>query len=195
DITAMDPARVARMGMVRSFQISATFGDMSLLDNVCIALQRPNHLSVQLWRPLSILDSLRPRALELLDRVGLADLAQRRAADLSYGRKRALEIATTLALEPRVLLLDEPLAGMGHEDVENMASLISTVARDCALLMVEHNLKVVADIGDESTVLQRGEVLARGDYATVSTAPRVREGYMGSGHGGHWSGFRGRPAR
>jgi branched-chain amino acid transport system ATP-binding protein len=181
----MDPARVARMGMVRSFQISATFGDMSLLDNVCIALQRPNHLSVQFWRPLSSLDSLRPRAMELLDRVGLADMAQRRAADLSYGRKRALEIATTLALEPRVLLLDEPLAGMGHEDVENMASLISTVARDCALLMVEHNLKVVADIGDEITVLQRGEVLARGDYATVSTDPRVREAYMGSEDGGH----------
>jgi len=185
DITAMDPARVARMGMVRSFQISATFGDMSLLDNVCIALQRANNLAVQFWRPLSSLDGLRPRAMELLDRVGLADMSQRRAADLSYGRKRALEIATTLALEPRVLLLDEPLAGMGHEDVENMASLISTVARDCALLMVEHNLKVVADIGHEITVLQRGEVLARGDYATVSTDPRVREAYMGSEDGGH----------
>lgn len=180
DITALDPARVARLGMVRSFQISATFGAMDLVDNVCVALQRPQKLAVQFWRPLASLDNLRPRAMELLDRVGLADMASRRASDLSYGRKRALEIATTLALEPQVLLLDEPLAGMGQEDVEIMARLIGDVARDCALLMVEHNLKVVADIGHDITVLQRGEVLARGDYASVSQNPQVREAYMGT---------------
>lgn len=180
DITAMDPASVARMGMARSFQISATFGEMTLLDNVRVALQRPNHLARQFWRSLRTLDGLNAQAMELLDRVGLADMAHLRANNLSYGRKRALEIATTLALQPSVLLLDEPLAGMGQEDVEHMAKLIKTVSRDCALLMVEHNLKVVADIGDEITVLQRGEVLARGDYATVSADPRVREAYMGS---------------
>lgn len=185
DITAMDPASVARMGMVRSFQISATFGDMALLDNVRVALQRPNRLYHQFWRSLTSLDRLNRQAMELLDRVGLADMAHLRANNLSYGRKRALEIATTLALEPRVLLLDEPLAGMGQEDVEHMASLIKSVSRDCALLMVEHNLKVVGDISDEITVLQRGEILARGDYATVSADPRVREAYMGSEDDGH----------
>lgn len=185
DITAMDPASVARMGMVRSFQISATFGDMTLLDNVRVALQRPNNMSRQFWRSLISLDRLNRQAMELLDRVGLADMAQLRANNLSYGRKRALEIATTLALEPRVLLLDEPLAGMGQEDVEHMAKLIKTVSRDCALVMVEHNLKVVGDIGDDITVLQRGEILARGDYATVSADPRVREAYMGSEDDSH----------
>lgn len=185
DITAMDPASVARMGMVRSFQISATFGDMTLLDNVRVAMQRPNHLSRQFWRSLSSLDCLDRQALELLDRVGLADMAHLNANNLSYGRKRALEIATTLALQPRVLLLDEPLAGMGQEDVEQMANLVKAVSCDCALLMVEHNLKVVGDIGDEITVLQRGEVLARGDYATVSADPCVREAYMGSENDSH----------
>ncbi|HHX91740.1 MAG TPA: ATP-binding cassette domain-containing protein, partial [Paracoccus sp.] len=131
DITGLDPARVARQGIARSFQISATFGEMSLLENVCVALQRTKGLSTQFWRPLSSLNRLRPRALELLDLVGLAPMADLRAADLSYGRKRALEIATTLAMEPRVLLLDEPLAGMGQEDVEAMATLIAAVARDC----------------------------------------------------------------
>lgn len=185
DITALEPAKVARMGMVRSFQISATFGDMSLVDNVCVALQRPNNLAVQFWRPLSSLNALKAEAMHLLDRVGLAHMAQLRAADLSYGRKRALEIATTLALKPRVLLLDEPLAGMGQEDVEQMAGLIADVARDCAVLMVEHNLKVVANIGHDITVLQRGEVLAQGDYAHVSQDPRVREAYMGTEDGHH----------
>lgn len=180
DITRMDPAHVTRLGVARSFQISATFGDMSLVDNVCVALQRPNGLAVQFWRPLSSLTRLRPRAMDLLDRVGLADMADHRAADLSYGRKRALEIATTLALDPRVLLLDEPLAGMGQEDVETMAGLIADVARDCAVLMVEHNISVVADIGHDITVLQRGEILSQGDYAKVSADPRVREAYMGT---------------
>nr|WP_272214709.1 ABC transporter ATP-binding protein [Marinicella sp. W31]MDC2880278.1 ABC transporter ATP-binding protein [Marinicella sp. W31] len=180
DITRMAPADIARLGVARSFQISATFGDMSLVDNVCVALQRPNGLAVQFWRPLSSLSRLRPRAMELLGRVGLADMADHRAADLSYGRKRALEIATTLALDPKVMLLDEPLAGMGQEDVERMARLIADVAQGCAVLMVEHNIKVVADIGHDITVLQRGEILTQGNYAEVSADPRVREAYMGT---------------
>ncbi len=170
DITGMAPDRVARMGLVRSFQISAVFPHLSVLDNVRVALQRPNGLATQFWRPLSALDRLNERADQLISAVGLSEARNVMAADLSYGRKRVLEIATTLALDPKVLLLDEPMAGMGGEDV----------ARDRAVLMVEHNLKVVADICDHVTVLQRGEILAEGDYRTVSEDPRVRVAYMGT---------------
>ncbi|RUX28020.1 ABC transporter ATP-binding protein [Mesorhizobium sp. M7A.F.Ca.US.011.01.1.1] len=180
DITRTSPARVARMGLVRSFQISAIFPHLSVLDNVRIALQRPGGLAVQFWRSLAALDRLTPRAEELLRSVGLDDARNRLAGDLSYGRKRVLEIATTLALDPKVLLLDEPMAGMGHEDVATVSSLIRSVAKDRAVLMVEHNLTVVADLCDWITVMQRGEVLAAGDYATVSRDERVKIAYMGT---------------
>lgn len=175
DITHMAPDKVARMGLVRSFQISAVFPHLSVLDNVRVALQRPNHLATQFWKPISSLDRLNERAEELLNRVGLKTERHIMAADLSYGRKRVLEIATTLALNPKVLLLDEPMAGMGGEDVSAIARIIKEVAADRAVLMVEHNLKVVSDICDQVTVLQRGEILAAGDYAKVSADPRVRE--------------------
>jgi branched-chain amino acid transport system ATP-binding protein len=180
DITSTPPARVARMGLARSFQISAIFPHLSVLDNVRVALQRPRGLSRQFWRSLSALDGLTPRAEELLHSVGLGDAAPLMAGDLSYGRKRVLEIATTLALDPKVLLLDEPMAGMGHEDVGTISNIIRAVAKDRAVLMVEHNLTVVADLCDWITVLQRGEVLAAGDYATVSADSRVRIAYMGT---------------
>jgi branched-chain amino acid transport system ATP-binding protein len=182
DITHLDPARVARMGLVRSFQISAVFPHLTVLDNVRVALQRPQGLGHQFWLGLGALDRLNARARELLAAVGLEGHADALAADLSYGRKRVLEIATTLALEPRVLLLDEPMAGMGHEDVGQISALIARVARERAVpvLMVEHNLKVVADLCDEIVVLQRGEIIADGDYATVSRNPQVREAYMGT---------------
>ena len=180
DITGLDPARVARMGLVRSFQISAVFPHLTVLDNVRVALQRPSGLAHQFWRGLSALDGLNPRAHALLESVGLRDHAHALAADLSYGRKRVLEIATTLALDPRVLLLDEPMAGMGHEDVGQVSALISRLAGDRAILMVEHNLRVVADLCDEIVVLQRGEIIATGDYETVSRNPQVREAYMGT---------------
>ncbi|MDQ0559329.1 branched-chain amino acid transport system ATP-binding protein [Rhizobium mesoamericanum] len=183
DITKTAPDKVARMGLVRSFQISAVFPHLSVLDNVRVALQRPNNLSTQFWRPLSALDKLNERAEQLLAKVGLATERDAIAADLSYGRKRVLEIATTLALDPRVLLLDEPMAGMGHEDVGVVSALIREVARDRAVLMVEHNLSVVADICQHVTVLQRGEILAEGDYASVSADERVRQAYMGSEEG------------
>lgn len=182
DITSLDPARVARLGLVRSFQISAVFPHLSVRDNVRVALQRPQGLGHQFWLGLHALDRLTPRADELLAAVGLSAHADDLAADLSYGRKRVLEIATTLALDPRVLLLDEPMAGMGHEDVGQIARLIARVAEDRAVLMVEHNLKVVADLCDEIVVLQRGEIIAEGDYATVSRNPQVREAYMGTSH-------------
>ncbi|MDX3927044.1 MAG: ABC transporter ATP-binding protein [Shinella sp.] len=180
DITKTPPDRVARMGLVRSFQISAVFPHLSVLDNVRVALQRPNNLATQFWRPLSALNQLSERAEELLASVGLIRERNHMAADLSYGRKRVLEIATTLALDPKVLLLDEPMAGMGQEDVSVVSAIIRDVARERAVLMVEHNLSVVADICQHVTVLQRGEILAEGDYAAVSRDPRVRTAYMGT---------------
>jgi branched-chain amino acid transport system ATP-binding protein len=182
DITRLSPARVARMGLVRSFQISATFPHLTVLDNVRVALQRPQGLGYQFWLSLSSLDRLNGRAEELLEQVGLADERHKLAADLSYGRKRVLEIATTLALDPKVLLLDEPMAGMGQEDIGRVSEIIRSVARDRAVLMVEHNLKVVADLCDSITVMQRGEVIAAGDYATVSQDEQVKLAYMGTAH-------------
>jgi branched-chain amino acid transport system ATP-binding protein len=180
DITRTAPDKVARMGLVRSFQISAVFPHLTVLDNVRVALQRPNGLATQFWLPMRSLDRLNARAEELLAAVGLSKERNALAADLSYGRKRVLEIATTLALDPKVLLLDEPMAGMGQEDIGNISGIIREVARERAVLMVEHNLSVVANICHHVTVLQRGEILAQGDYATVSQDPRVRSAYMGT---------------
>lgn len=180
DITQTKPDKVARMGLVRSFQISAVFPHLTVRENVKVALQRPAGLAVQFWKPLSALDRLDARADQLIDDLGLTPYRDHRAADLSYGRKRVLEIATTLALDPQVLLLDEPMAGMGQEDVRMVAEIIREVAQTRAVLMVEHNLNVVADICHHVTVLQRGEIIATGDYATVSADPRVRTAYMGT---------------
>ncbi|WP_026615579.1 ABC transporter ATP-binding protein [Ensifer aridi] len=180
DITNMAPDKVARKGLVRSFQISAVFPHLSVLDNVRVALQRPNRLAIQFWKPLSALDALNVKADQLIRSVGLEKERNAVAADLSYGRKRVLEIATTLALDPKVLLLDEPMAGMGHEDVGMVAEIIREVARERAVLMVEHNLSVVETLCDHVTVLQRGEILAEGDYATVANNPLVRTAYMGT---------------
>jgi branched-chain amino acid transport system ATP-binding protein len=183
DITATKPADIARLGLVRSFQISAVFPHLSVLENVRVALQRKRGDSFDFWRSQSVLDVYNDRARELIDWVGLSEYAETVAVELPYGRKRALEIATTLALEPEMMLLDEPTAGMGHEDVGRIAALIKRVAQGRTVLMVEHNLSVVADLSDTITVLARGEVLAEGDYATVSKNPDVVQAYMGAGHG------------
>lgn len=180
DITSLPPARVARLGMVRSFQISAVFGRMTVLDNVRVALQRMHGLSTQWWRPLGALRALDERAYALLASVRLEGHAHLLAGDLSYGRKRVLEIATTLALEPELLLLDEPLAGIGHEDIDGIASLIRAVAKGRTVLMVEHNLNVVSQLCDTITVLARGQILTQGSYAEVSSHPDVRAAYLGS---------------
>ncbi|WP_207480477.1 ABC transporter ATP-binding protein [Arenibaculum pallidiluteum] len=182
DITRTRPAEVARLGLVRSFQISAVFPHLTVLDNVRVALQRPMGLATQFWRSARVLDTLDDRAEELLEAVNLKSFLHVPAAEISYGRKRALEIATTLALDPALLLLDEPMAGMGHEDIDRIAALIRRIARNRTVVMVEHNLSVVADLCDRVTVLQRGEVLAEGSYAEVSGDPRVREAYMGTEH-------------
>ena len=182
DVTSGRPADLARQGMVRSFQISATFPHLTVRENVRIALQRRLGTSFHFWRSEASLDVLNQRADELLAAVGLTGLEGSTAAELPYGRKRALEIATTLALEPKLMLLDEPTAGMGHEDVGRVAALIKQVAKDRTVLMVEHNLSVVADLSDVITVLQRGRILAEGSYDEVSSNPEVREAYMGTGH-------------
>jgi branched-chain amino acid transport system ATP-binding protein len=182
DITALAPADIARLGLVRSFQISAVFPHLSVLENVRIALQRKRGTSFDFWHSRSILNEYNDRARELLNDVGLSSFADWTAVELPYGRKRALEIATTLALDPEMMLLDEPMAGMGHEDIDRIAALIKRVAANRTVLMVEHNLSVVANISDKITVLTRGRVLAEGDYETVSKNPDVREAYMGTGH-------------
>ena len=183
DITGKKPADIARMGMIRSFQISAVFPHLTVLENVRVALQRARDDSFHFWKSERTLDALNDRAMALLEDVGLADLAGLYATELPYGRKRALEIATTLALDPEMLLLDEPMAGMGREDIARISDLIRRVAVDRTVLMVEHNLSVVADLSDTITVLARGEVLAEGAYAEVSRDPAVIEAYMGTGHG------------
>jgi branched-chain amino acid transport system ATP-binding protein len=182
DITAMQPADVARLGVVRSFQISAVFPHLTVLENVRVALQRKRGGSFDFWRSRRVLDDLNERAIELIADVGLASFVDVPAVELPYGRKRALEIATTLALDPEMLLLDEPTAGMGHEDIDRIAALIKRVAAQRTVLMVEHNLSVVENLCQRITVLTRGRVLAEGDYATVSNNADVREAYMGVGH-------------
>jgi branched-chain amino acid transport system ATP-binding protein len=182
DITAMQPADVARLGLVRSFQISAIFPHMTVLENVRIALQRTRGGSFDFWHSSASLRSFNERAMELITDVGLSSFADWTAVELPYGRKRALEIATTLALNPEMMLLDEPTAGMGHEDIDRIAQLIKRVSANRTVLMVEHNLSVVSTISDRITVLTRGRVLAEGDYDTVSNNPEVREAYMGVGH-------------
>jgi branched-chain amino acid transport system ATP-binding protein len=182
DITATAPADVARLGIGRSFQISAVFPHLSVLENVRIALQRKRGGSFDFWRSAAALDTFKARALELITDVGLAAFTDTAAVELPYGRKRALEIATTLALDPEMLLLDEPTAGMAHEDIDRISQLIKRVAANRTVLMVEHNLSVVADICNTITVLTRGRVLAEGDYDTVSKNADVREAYLGVGH-------------
>jgi branched-chain amino acid transport system ATP-binding protein len=182
DITREKPADIARLGMVRSFQISAVFPHLSVRENVRIALQRPIGTSFHFWKSERSLDGLNQRADDLVASVALSDFIHVPAVELPYGRKRALEIATTLALDPEMLLLDEPMAGLGNEDIARISGLIREVAANRTVLMVEHNLSVVADLSDTITVLTRGRILAEGDYAAVSKNPEVVEAYMGTGH-------------
>ena len=180
DITREKPAEIARRGVIRSFQISAVFPHMTALQNVRIGLQRQLGTSFYFWRSERSLTELNGRAMELLEQVGLGDFADTATVELSYGRKRALEIATTLSMEPEVMLLDEPTQGMGHEDVDRVTALIKKVSAGRTILMVEHNMNVIAGISDTITVLQRGEVLAEGAYSEVSKNPLVMQAYMGS---------------
>lgn len=183
DITRERPVNVARQGMIRSFQISAVFPHLTVLENVRVGLQRQLGTAYHFWRSERTLERLNEQALAILAQVGLQEHAEEPTASLPYGRKRALEIATTLAMDPILMLLDEPTQGMGHEDVDQVAQLIKRVAVGRTVLMVEHNMKVVAGIADRITVLQRGSVLAEGSYQEVANDPAVMEAYMGTGDG------------
>ncbi|MFC7706261.1 ABC transporter ATP-binding protein [Plastorhodobacter daqingensis] len=182
DVTTVGPAAMARLGMVRSFQISSVFANLTVIENVRVALQQKLGTSLHFWRPKRSLYSLHARADELIEWVGLETYRDVLAGDLSYGRRRALEFATTLALEPELLLLDEPMAGLGHEDIARIADLIRRVSQGRTVLMVEHNLDVVSNLSDRITVLTRGSILAEGGYAEVSQNPAVREAYIGGAH-------------
>ncbi|ALF86545.1 MULTISPECIES: ABC transporter ATP-binding protein [Ralstonia solanacearum species complex] len=180
DITPERPAQIARRGVIRSFQISAVFPHLSVLENVRVGLQRQLGTAYAFWRSEKTLSVLNDRAMQLLDQVGLTQFADTVTVELPYGRKRALEIATTLAMEPELMLLDEPTQGMGHEDVDRVTELIQRVAEGRTILMVEHNMNVVSSIADKITVLQRGQILAEGPYEAVSKNPQVMEAYMGT---------------
>ncbi|TVQ68952.1 MAG: ABC transporter ATP-binding protein [Oceanospirillales bacterium] len=180
DITSLKPAAIARKGIIRSFQISAVFPHMTALENVRVALQRFEGNSFHFWKSEKALNKLNDRAYALLESVGLESFADTVTVEMSYGRKRALELATTLAMEPELVLLDEPTQGMGHEDVDRVVELIRQAAVGRTILMVEHNLSVVSKLCDQITVLTRGAVLTEGDYQTVSQNPQVKEAYMGS---------------
>ncbi|UXX84135.1 ABC transporter ATP-binding protein [Roseovarius pelagicus] len=182
DITKARPASLARRGLVRSFQISSVFPHLSVHENVRVALQSKHAETFGFWKSDGGLSKYDDAVDSLLADVGLEPYAQRIAVELPYGRKRALELATTLAMEPRVILLDEPMAGMGQEDIQRTAQLIQRVAKGRTVVMVEHNLSVVADISDRITVLRRGEIIAEGDYDTVSADPEVRQAYIGGSH-------------
>ncbi|PUA20010.1 ABC transporter ATP-binding protein [Glaciimonas sp. PCH181] len=183
NITAAAPAQIARKGIIRSFQISAVFPHLSVMENVRIGLQRRLGTSFHFWRSGESLKQLNTRAMALLDEVDLIDFAATTTVDLPYGRKRALEIATTLAMDPELMLLDEPTQGMGHEDVDRVTALIKKVSAGRTILMVEHNMHVVAGICDRISVLQRGAMLAEGTYAQVTNNPQVMEAYMGVSEG------------
>jgi len=180
DITGLKPAEVARQGLVRSFQISAVFPHLTVLENVRVALQRQRGWNYDFWRSDSLLRRFDDRAMALLEDVGLTSYASMTAGELPYGRKRALEIATTLPLDPVMMLLDEPTAGMTHEDVDRIVALVKRVSAGRTVLLVEHNLKVVAGLCDAITVLARGSILAEGDYASVSRNPEVVAAYLGT---------------
>ena len=184
DITALKSAAIARKGIVRSFQISAVFPHMTVLENIRVALQTAEGTSFSFWKSGNSLHKLNERSMELLDSVGLAGFANTTTVELAYGRKRALELATTLAMEPKLLLLDEPTQGMGSEDVDRVVELVRKAAQGRTVLMVEHNLSVVSKLCDRITVLAQGAVLTEGDYQTVSADARVREVYMGSAGSG-----------
>ena len=180
DITHEPPAVTARRGFIRSFQISATFPHLTAMENVRIGLQRKLGTEFQFWKSEKSLNCLNDEAIALLESVDLKSFANTITAEMPYGRKRALEIATTLALDPEMMLLDEPTQGMGQEDISRVVELIRKVSANRTILMVEHNLSVVSHLCDRITVLTRGSVLAEGTYDEVSNNPQVLEAYVGS---------------
>ena len=182
ELTGRSPEAIARLGLARSFQITSLFAELTPRRHVELALASRTGLGWRFWRSDRTLDRFAGRAGELLDQVGLGDHGDVPAGSLAYGRKRALELALALALDPRVLLLDEPTAGMGVEDVDRTIELIRTIRAGRTVVLVEHNMNVVASLADRVTVLQRGTVLAEGPYAEIRQDPRVITAYLGDSH-------------
>jgi branched-chain amino acid transport system ATP-binding protein len=179
DITRYRVDAVAKLGIVRSFQISSIFASLSLAENLQIALQLHVGESYVFWKRKTISNWMSDRVEELLAQVGLSGDAHLIAGEVSYGKRRALEIATSLALEPELLLLDEPMSGLGFEDIERISSIIEGFKGQKTVLMVEHNLSVVSAISDQITVLARGKKIAEGNYETISQNPEVQNAYIG----------------
>ena len=182
DITGKQPETIAHLGVARSFQITSLFEEMSLLEHLELALASTTSLTTRFWKSPRSLDRFRARGMELLDEVGLADRSAQRAGTLAYGQKRALELAIALALDPRLLLLDEPTAGMGVEDIDRTIELVKAIAVDRTVIFVDHNMHVVGSLADRVTVLQAGSVLATGTYDEVRADERVISAYLGAAH-------------
>jgi branched-chain amino acid transport system ATP-binding protein len=185
DVTGLPPERVARLGVARSFQVTSLFPRLTAVQHVELALQSRTNLGWRFWRSDRLMHRWSERARQLLDEVGLADAAGTPVSALAYGRKRALELAIALALEPRVLLLDEPTAGMGLEDVDRTVELIGRVRAGRTVVLVEHNMSVVGALADRVTVLQAGRVLVEGGYHEVRTDERVITAYLGAVDAAH----------
>lgn len=181
DVTGLPPEQVARLGVARSFQITSLFGQLTTCEHVELALQAASRDGWKFWRSEKLMHQHTARARELLEMVGLQEHERSTADSLAYGRKRALELALALALSPTVLLLDEPTAGMGLEDVDRTIELIAQVREGRTVVMVEHNMGVVGALADRVSVLQAGKVLAEGTYAEVRADERVITAYLGSG--------------
>lgn len=179
DITGQEPDRIARKGVARSFQITSLFENLTPREHVELALQGRGRGGLKFWRSDRIMRIYRPRADELIQEVGLAQLADRRSATLTYGQKRALEMALVLALDPSVMLLDEPTAGMGLEDVDRTIELVRRISADRTVVLVDHNMHVVGSLAHRVTVMQAGRVLTQGTYEQVRNDERVIAAYLG----------------
>ncbi len=182
DITGKQPEQIVPLGIARSFQITSLFDQLTLSEHLELALASPTGMGMQFWRSVKRLATFRDRSMELLEQVGLADRSGQPAGSLAYGQKRALELALALALDPKLLLLDEPTAGMGIEDVDQTIALVKQISTGRTVVFVDHNMHVVGSLADTVTVLQSGEVLAEGPYEQVRGDERVITAYLGSAH-------------
>ena len=179
DVTRMAPHRRARLGLARSFQITSVLPEFTVLENVALAVLGGHGSTLRMVRPMAREARLNDPAMAVLHRVGLTGRGASLAGALSHGEKRQLELALALAAEPRVLLLDEPLAGAGPEEAERLIGLLRTLRADCGILLVEHDMDAVFQLADEISVLSQGRVIARGPPAAIRADAAVRAAYLG----------------
>lgn len=179
DVTRLPPQKRARAGLARTFQITSTIASLSALENVALGVQARSSHPLSLFRDAARDQALNAPAWEALEAVGLAGRAHAPAGSLSHGEKRALEIAMALTLRPKLILLDEPLAGVGHEEGERLIALLKSLKGRFAMLLVEHDMSAVFALADRVTVLVYGGVIATGEPAAVRADPAVRQAYLG----------------